>query len=111
MNQGKKLYHFLEILNEALSESKTINKCWSDYLLSFQLLPLPDELQQQTGSLQVMTKPVPLFELLLQDLVCLHIVLQETHKAGLSKNQVKAQTTVVSSTDCLLGFWRLRVGL
>lgn len=39
------------------------------YLLPLQLLPLPDELQQQASSLQVVAETVPLLQLLLQRLV------------------------------------------
>ena len=38
------------------------------YLLSFQLLSLPDQLSQESGSLQVMSESLPLRELLREDL-------------------------------------------
>lgn len=52
------------------------------YLLPLQFFSLPDKLQQQAGSLQVVTEAVPLFQLLLQCLVRLHMVLQETQASA-----------------------------
>lgn len=54
------------------------------YLLPLQLLPFPDELQQQSCSLQVVAEAVPLLQLLLQRLVRLHAILQKSHETQIS---------------------------
>ena len=54
----------------------------ASYLLSFELLPLADELQQQAGPLQVVPQAVPLRQLLLQLLAALQAELlqSQTHR-------------------------------